>query len=252
MAAQLNLACRPSHQRRCVTMGVGRQTSNVKRREIRTSAFVSWLLSLPHEWKARIRSTHGAPPGRLRQLAALSSGTGGRPREGLFDMDTGILILRVAIGLLIYGHAMQKALGWFHGPGPAAASAMFDKWGFRPARPMVYMAAAVECTGGLLLVLGLATPLACAMLIATLAVACLPNLGNGLWAAGGGYELALLYGLSSVALAFTGSGRYSVDAVVGLQLPPWAGLAVLIVGLLSAMPVVARRRTVLSRERASQ
>ena len=170
----------------------------------------------------------------------------------VFDMDTGILILRVAIGLLIYGHAMQKALGWFHGPGPAAASAMFDKWGFRPARPMVYMAAAVECTGGMLLILGLATPLACAMLIGALAVACLPNLGNGLWAAGGGYELALLYGLSSVAIAFTGSGRFSVDAIIGLQLSPWVGLVVLIVGLLSAMPIVVLRRIVLSHERVNQ
>src|ERR1700694_4451776 len=103
-------------------------------------------------------------------------------------MDIGLLILRIAFGVLIIGHGTQKAFGWFHGPGPSAVAELFNKWGFRPGRLMGFLPAGTECLGGLLVALGLATPLAAAMLLGTLVVACVPNLANGLWATRGGYE----------------------------------------------------------------
>jgi putative oxidoreductase len=167
------------------------------------------------------------------------------------EVDVGLLILRLALGLLIIAHGTQKAFGWFHGMGPAATAELFDTWAFRPSRAMVYLASATECFGGLLMVLGLATPLATAMLVGTLSVACVPNLANGLWAARGGYELPLLYAAIAVAVGFTGGGRYSVDRVVGLPHPLWIGLAALVVGLLSTLPILARRRTLLGHDAAA-
>lgn len=163
-------------------------------------------------------------------------------------MDIGLLILRLTLGLLIIGHGTQKAFGWFHGMGPTATAELFDKWGFRPSRAMVYLASATECFGGFLMVLGMATPLATAMLVGTMTVACVPSLVNGLWAARGGYEVALLYAAMAVVVGFTGSGRYSIDAVVGLPHPLWLGPAALAVGLLSTLPILARRRTLLGRD----
>jgi putative oxidoreductase len=163
-------------------------------------------------------------------------------------MDAGLLILRLVLGLLIIGHSTQKAFGWFHGLGPGPTAELFDKWGFRPGSVMVYLAATVECLGGLLTVLGLATPLAAAVLVGTLTVAGVPNLANGLWATRGGYELALAYASMAVVLGFTGSGRYSLDHLISLPHPHWTGPAVLAFGLLSSLPILLRRRMVLARE----
>jgi putative oxidoreductase len=163
-------------------------------------------------------------------------------------MDIGLLILRVVLGLLIIGHGTQKAFGWFNGLGPAATAELFDKWGFRPGRAMVYVAAATECVGGLLITLGIATPAAAAMLVGTLTVACVPNLANGLWATRGGYEPALLYAAMAATLGFTGGGRYSVDALIGLPEPLWVGPAALTLGLVSTVPALARRHAVLTHE----
>jgi putative oxidoreductase len=166
-------------------------------------------------------------------------------------MDIGLLILRVTLGVLIIGHGTQKAFGWFHGPGPEAASKLFDSWGFRPGRAMVYIAATTECVGGLLILLGLATPAAAAILIGTLTIACVPNLTNGLWATRGGYELALLYCAMAVVVGFTGAGAYSVDHLLGIAQPMWAGAAALAAGVLSTLPLLALRRTALSRGHSS-
>ena len=167
-------------------------------------------------------------------------------------MDFGLLFLRIALGVLILGHGTQKAFGWFHGMGLPATAGVFDKWGFRPGRTMVLLAVTTEFVGGILIVVGFATPLAAAMLIGTLIVACAPNLPNGLWATRGGYEVALLYVLMAVTLGFTGSGRYSIDHLIGLPQPDWLGLAVLAFGLVSTIPVLALRRRHLARPASLQ
>lgn len=163
-------------------------------------------------------------------------------------MDIGLLILRVVLGLLVIGHGTQKAFGWFQAPGPSAMAALFDEWGFRPGRLMVYVAAVTECVGGLLIILGLATPLASAMLIGTMTVACVPNMVNGLWALRGGYELALIYAVMAVVVGFTGSGRYSIDYLLGVPQSPWTGPAAVVVGLGATVPILLRRHIILSRQ----
>ena len=59
------------------------------------------------------------------------------------------------------------------------------------------------------------------MLVAGLGV----HLSKGFWATKGGYEYNLVLLAGAVALAFTGPGRYSADAVLGIALPDWAGVA---------------------------
>ncbi|MEU6148272.1 DoxX family protein [Streptomyces sp. NPDC047081] len=126
-------------------------------------------------------------------------------------MDLGLLLLRLIVGGLIFGHGAQKAFGVFGGMGPAGTAPVFESWGLRPGRPLVLLAATCELLGSTLLLLGLATPLGAAQTLGTLAVAAWVNARNGLWAAKGGYELALLYATAAGALAFTGPGRYSID-----------------------------------------
>lgn len=161
-------------------------------------------------------------------------------------MDVALLVLRLLLGVLLLGHGLQKAFGWFRGPGPAVAAGLFETWGFRPGRPMVAVAACCEIAAGVLLCLGFLTPLGAAVTVGTMVVAAAPNRANGLWAAHGGYELPLVYAGLGVVLALGGPGGLSVDAAVGISTGPWVGVLAVLVGLVAAAVPLARRRSVLA------
>lgn len=165
-------------------------------------------------------------------------------------MSVGLLVLRLLLAGLLAGHAAQKLFGWFRGTGPTATT--FETWGFRPGLPMVLLAGASEATAALLLAAGLATPLAAAIVIGTMAVAASPNVANGLWAHMGGYEVALVYGVLGLVLALTGPGDYSLDALLGLDSwhgPMWALLAIGVAAVAATPPLLLRRRNLAATDR---
>ncbi|ODU06479.1 MAG: hypothetical protein ABS81_04335 [Pseudonocardia sp. SCN 72-86] len=163
-------------------------------------------------------------------------------------LDVGLLVLRVALGALLAGHGLQKAFGWFRGPGVAAAGALFEQWGFRPGRVMVGLAALCEIVAAVLLVLGLLTPLAGAIVVGTMVVAATPTVVHGLWAARGGYELPLVYAVLGAGLALTGPGGWSLDRHLGIPSTSWAGGAAIVLGLLASLgPLSVRRSTLRQR-----
>jgi putative oxidoreductase len=164
-------------------------------------------------------------------------------------VNIGLLILRLVLGLLLLGHGSQKLFGTLGGPGISGAGKYFDSIGFRPGKPMAVIAGSSEAGAGILLILGVLTPFAAAAIIGTLMVAGSVHWAAGLWAQKGGYELALFYGISATALAFTGPGSYSLDHAFGLNAMAgnvW-GTAAVAAGVLSGLVVIARaRRTLMS------
>jgi putative oxidoreductase len=169
-------------------------------------------------------------------------------------MDTGLLVLRLVLGLLLIGHGSQKLFGLFGGHGPEGTGGFFHSIGFRPGRPMALVAGASEVGAGLLLALGLLTPLAAAAVVGTLFVASSVHWKNGLWGQNGGFELALFYAVTAVALAFSGPGDYSLDNVVGLDHFNGSGWGVLAaaLGLASGFVVVSRARRALAADAAQE
>lgn len=159
-------------------------------------------------------------------------------------MSAGILVLRLLLAGLLFGHASQKLFGWFRGGGPAGTAPMFEAWGFRPGRRMVLLAGSCELLAAALLAVGLATPLAAAMVIGTMTVAASPNFAKGLWAHMGGYEVALVYAGMAFVLALTGPGTASLDHAAGLDAHHGIGWAIvaLAVGLAAAVPPLLTRR----------
>jgi putative oxidoreductase len=48
-------------------------------------------------------------------------------------VDTGLLLLRVLIGLLLAAHGAQKLFGWFSGHGLRGTADFLESLGWRPA-----------------------------------------------------------------------------------------------------------------------
>jgi putative oxidoreductase len=166
-------------------------------------------------------------------------------------MPEGLLVIRLAIGVLLFAHGTQKLFGWYGGHGLRGTGGFFESLGHRPGRQMAMMAGLSEAGGGLLLALGLLTPLGSAMIIGTMLVAAVSaHAPNGLWATNGGYELPMTYALVALGLAFTGAGDWSVDSAAGI---PWThgwgpGLMALLVALVAAGVALRRRGQVLESE----
>lgn len=159
-------------------------------------------------------------------------------------MSVGLLILRLVVGGLIFGHGAQKLFGWFGGHGPDGTGGFFHSIGFRPGRPMAQLAGLTEIAAGASLVFGFLTPLGAAMLIGMMITAGLAvHWPNGLWNTEGGYELPLVNAAAGVCLAFTGAGRLSIDHAIGLNaLHGWAtGIGACALALLTSVPLLVRR-----------
>jgi putative oxidoreductase len=133
-------------------------------------------------------------------------------------VDVGLLVLRVLVGVPFSLHGFQKLFGWFGGGGLAATGRWFAGLGFGSGRAAAVMAGSSEVAGGLGLAFGLLTPLAAVAMIATMTTAAFVNGSeNGFWSAKKGWELNGYLIVVAVAIAITGPGRYSLDALLGLR-----------------------------------
>ena len=149
-------------------------------------------------------------------------------------MDTGLLIVRMVVGLVMAAHGAQKLFGWFGGYGLAGTGGFFESLGFRPGRLFAGAAGFTEVAGGLLLALGLLGPLGPALIISVMIVAIATvHWQHGLFATNNGYELPLLNIAAVAAVALIGNGAYSLDALLGLSWSSgvvWSVLALAVVG----------------------
>ncbi len=159
-------------------------------------------------------------------------------------MSIGILILRLVVGLTLAAHGAQKLFGWFGGYGLTGTGGFLEQLGFVPGRRNALFAGLAETGAGLLLALGLLTPVAAAGALAVMVVAGVSAHGKkGFFAHNGGYEYTLTLGIAALSLAFTGPGPLSLDAVLGVRDAGagW-GLGALVVGLAGAGLQLAKRQ----------
>jgi len=130
-------------------------------------------------------------------------------------LDIGLLILRLVVGLSFMAHGAQKLFGWFGGYGPKGTGGWMESIGIKPGVAIAVLSGLMELVGGLLFAAGFLTVLGAALITLTMLGAIVKVHGqNGYWATANGYEYNLLLIAVSVAVALSGAGVYSLDAVI--------------------------------------
>jgi putative oxidoreductase len=165
-------------------------------------------------------------------------------------MDLALLVLRVVVGLLFVAHGAQKLFGSFGGGGLNGTADMFDAIGLRPPRLHAAAAGASEFVGGALLALGLVAPIGAALVIAVMTAAIVSvHWSNGLWNTNGGFEYNAVVIAVAFAIAGVGSGKWSLDHVLGIDWMStvWA-LVALGAGVLGGVTTVLTGRMIAAGE----
>lgn len=130
------------------------------------------------------------------------------------------LLARLTLGLVMFPHGAQKALGWFGGYGYSGTMGFFTGTMHIPA-VFAFLAIAAEFAGSLALIAGLFSRVAALGIAAVMGVAILTvHAGNGFFMnwngnqKGEGFEYHLLaLGLALIVIVY-GAGKASVDALM--------------------------------------
>src|SRR3954453_11989374 len=134
-------------------------------------------------------------------------------------MGFGLLVLRLVVGALFIGHGTQKLFGWFGGYGVEGTGGFMESLGYQPGKRFAVMGGIAEAGGGLLLLLGLLTPLAAAAIIGMMINAIFAvHVENGAWNQEGGYEYPLVLAVAAGAIALADGGAASIDKMFGLNM----------------------------------
>ncbi|HVK63592.1 MAG TPA: DoxX family protein [Polyangium sp.] len=125
----------------------------------------------------------------------------------------GVLVVRLATGLLLAAHGFSKLAA-----GPAGLAGGLAMKGFPAPTLLAWCATLAELLGGLCLMLGLLTRPAGAVVAFNMVVAWasmhMADAAHFGTAKGGPFEYPFLLSILGLALALTGGGRHSLDAVL--------------------------------------
>ncbi|WP_280467939.1 DoxX family protein [Nocardia cyriacigeorgica] len=161
----------------------------------------------------------------------------GDHRRGTLDL--GLFLLRLVVGGTFLYHGMQKLAGWFDGPGIDGTRQMMEKGGWDHPSLSAAMLIAGEVGGGILLILGLATPLAAGAVLAVI-------LDAWAWKQGmhpdfqytqgtGAVELETILAGTAAVIILTGPGRWALDRSRGWATrPAWGSFVVLLLAIAAA------------------
>ena len=126
-------------------------------------------------------------------------------------LNLGLLILRVAVGVIMLAHGINHI---FRGGKIKGTAGWFASLGMKPGILHAWLASLTEVGAGVLLIAGLLTPLAAAGVVGTMTVALFTtHIKNGfiIYRPGEGYEYVASLIMSGLALGATGPGQWSLD-----------------------------------------
>ena len=125
--------------------------------------------------------------------------------------DLALLLLRLALGSIMWAHGAQKLLGLFGGHGPQGFVRFVASLDMPPA--LGWLVIAIEFFGGIAIVLGVLSRLAALGFAVVMVVA----IAKVHWASGfflgpksTGFEYQILLGAAALAIFLAGPGRYAL------------------------------------------
>ena len=125
--------------------------------------------------------------------------------------DLALAGARVVVGVIFIAHGWQKLMT----NGLDATSQGFAGMGVPLPTLSAGLAGTIELVGGIALVLGAFTTVAgITTALVMFGAFWFAHLGNGVFAAEGGWEVVGALGAASIALAAAGAGRFSVDGLL--------------------------------------
>lgn len=134
--------------------------------------------------------------------------------DDLDAVSMALLILRVGIGVTLASHGYNKFFGGGRIPGTAN---WFDSMGMRPGKVHAVLAASTEMGAGILMAVGLLTPLAGAAFVSLMIVAAYTvHMKNGFFIVKSGWEYNWVLALIGVTIATLGPWKYSLDYALGI------------------------------------
>ncbi|MEA3509925.1 MAG: DoxX family protein [Actinomycetota bacterium] len=155
------------------------------------------------------------------------------------SFDWALALLRLVAGAAILAHGVK------HARGRVKTAKWFGSIGFRQPELQWFASTATEIGVGVLLIAGLATPLAAAGLVAVMVVAFWTvHRSAGFWVTARpdeGWEYVLVLGAVGAAIAIGGPGEFSIDAVIGFEdlLNGWVGAALVVGAVVAAGAQIA-------------
>jgi len=144
----------------------------------------------------------------------------------------GLLILRLMVAVVFLAHGINHIYG---GGKIAGTARWFESLGMRPGILHAWTASLTEVGAGVLLVLGLLTPIAAAGVVGVMLVAFITNhFKNGffIFRPGEGYEYVLTLTVVALAIGTLGPGNWSVDGHVSALQHLWGWTGLLLTALL--------------------
>lgn len=156
----------------------------------------------------------------------------------------GLLVLRVGLGAVLIAHGLQKLFGWWGGSGVNGFRNSLHDIGFQHADVLAYVSSGGEVVAGVLLVLGLFTPIAAAGALAFLlngllaSASARPRTNTFTYFLPDGHEYQISLIVMAVAVILAGPGRYGFDAGRGWAHRPFIGSFVaLLAGIAAGIAV---------------
>jgi putative oxidoreductase len=174
-----------------------------------------------------VSGRHAAVVPRIATDDPLDEAVAAADRRG--TQDLGLLLLRATVGATLIAHGLQKAFGWWGGQGLDSFKNTLSDMGYQHADVLMYVAAGAEIVAGVLLVLGLFSPLAAAAALAYLVnelaahVAAQHHAGDIGFFLPNGDEYLILLTVALMAIILVGPGRYGFDAGRGWARRPFLG-----------------------------
>lgn len=141
----------------------------------------------------------------MASMASSDTPTFNTPKNPYALTDLGLLLLRFAIGATMLQAGLIKAFDF------SSTAGFMEEGGWKMSTVAAVMVTATEVVGGLLLLLGLLTPLAACAILAAMIDAWLVNVSAAaFWSEP--FNVPFLTAFGAMALLFAGAGAYSLDA----------------------------------------